>query len=230
MYSKKPVNHLRLIFITCSLLVISVALYTQRAHTTPTEEPAAESPSLPVENEKSGRELTITEKLIEGGRSEVKRMPIYRSAYYVGGYPPESEGVCTDLIWRAFKHIDYDLKAMIDKDIKHNTNLYPRTNGKPDPHIDFRRVPNQLVFFKRHAESLIETIDPADPENLAQWRPGDIVVFKEPDHIAILSDKRNAQGIPYLIHNSGPVAMEADFFMFWYNKGLTGHFRFPKEN
>ena len=36
----------------------------------------------------------------------------------------------------------------MDLDINKHTNLYSRVNGKPDPNIDFRRVPNQDVYFK----------------------------------------------------------------------------------
>lgn len=118
---------------------------------------------------------------------------------------------------------------MIDADIKANILAYPRTMGKPDPHIDFRRVPNQLVFFRRHALSLTKELIPGDRENLLLWQPGDIVTFRSPDHIAILSTKRNADGIPYLIHNDGPWASEDDGFPSWAARGITGHFRFPKQ-
>lgn len=167
-----------------------------------------------------------TDDLILGAREETRRAPFYRSAYYRGGFPPEEEGVCTDVIWRAFKYAGYDLKAMIDKDIRANPRAYPRA-AKPDPHIDFRRVPNQRAFFVRHGLTLTTEIIPGNKENLAKWQPGDIVTFTNPDHIAILSDKRNYEGIPLLLHNDGPVASEADAFMRWYNKGITGHYRFP---
>lgn len=179
--------------------------------------------------DKNGNGVSDTDDIIEGGRLEAGRKPVYQSAYYVGGYPPETEGVCTDVIWRAFQHAGYDLKAMIDADIKANILAYPRTMGKPDPHIDFRRVPNQLVFFRRHALSLTKELIPGDRENLLLWQPGDIVTFRSPDHIAILSTKRNADGIPYLIHNDGPWASEDDGFPSWAARGITGHFRFPKQ-
>lgn len=177
----------------------------------------------------NGNGVNDTDDLITGARLEAKRRPIYKSAYYVGGHPPETEGVCTDVIWRAFSHAGYDLKKMIDADIKANVSAYPRTSGKPDPHIDFRRVPNQRVFFKRHGLSLDTTIDPDDPDSLVLWQPGDIVTFQGPDHIAILSSKRNKRGIPYLLHNDGPWASEGDDFMRWYERGCTGHFRYPKK-
>ncbi len=160
--------------------------------------------------------------LIEGAREEAGRRPLYRSAYYSGGYPPENEGVCTDVIWRAFKFAGYDLKQMIDADIKKNRKAYPRA-GKPDPNIDFRRVPNQTSFFRRHAETLTNSIE---AENMESWQPGDIVVFTNRDHIAILSDKRNRDGVPLLLHNQGPFATEGDDFMAWYERGIVAHFRY----
>jgi hypothetical protein len=180
---------------------------------------------IPVDKDNDG--IYDLDDIVEGARLEAQRRPIYKSAYYQGGYPPETEGVCTDVIWRAFKNAGYDLKNMVDNDIKNNVRLYPRVNGKPDPNIDFRRVPNLDVFFKRYATTLTLELKPYDKENLKQWQGGDIVVFKNPGHIGILSDKRRNDGIPYLIHNAGPYAMEADDFLWWYPK-IVGHYRFPK--
>ena len=92
--------------------------------------------------------------ILEGARIEAKNKPKYKSAYYSGGYPPEDEGVCTDVIWRALKNAGYMLKDMIDEDIKNNVDKYPRVQGKPDPNIDFRRVPNLKVYFERNQISL----------------------------------------------------------------------------
>lgn len=170
-------------------------------------------------------QAAFTAKLIEGAREEAARMPLYKSAYHSGGYPPAGEGVCTDLIWRAFKHAGYDLKKMIDADIRKNRADYPRVRGKPDPNIDFRRVPNQTAFFRRHARTLTTRIAPRAA--LTEWQAGDIVVFANPDHITILSDKRNNDGLPLLLHNQGPFASEGDDFMAWYTRGIVAHFRFP---
>lgn len=172
--------------------------------------------------------ISDTLDLIAGARAEISRAPIYRSAYYSGGYPPQSEGVCTDLIWRALQHAGYDLKKLMDADIKRAPAAYPRAK-KPDPNIDFRRVPNYISFFKRHAQKLTLEIIPENKANLSLWQAGDIVTFSNPDHIVMLSDKRNSSGVPYILHNPGPVPVESDTFMDWYrNKScITGHFRFP---
>jgi uncharacterized protein YijF (DUF1287 family) len=155
-----------------------------------------------------------------GARKDAENRPTYKSAYYSGGYPPNTEGVCTDVVWRAFKNAGYNLKDLIDEDIKNNVNEYPRVQGKPDPNIDFRRVPNLISFFSRNAISLS-----TDLSQIADWQPGDIVTF-EKNHVGIISDKRNKNGIPYLIHNGGQKNREEDILeIYTLCSEISGHFR-----
>lgn len=155
-----------------------------------------------------------------GARKDAEDHPTYKSAYYSGGYPPDNEGVCTDVVWRAFKNAGYNLKDLIDEDIKNNVSEYPRVNGKPDPNIDFRRVPNLISFFVRNATSLT-----TDLSQIAEWQQGDIVTF-EKKHVGIISDKRNKNGVPYLIHNGGQHNREEDILEIYslYSE-ISGHFR-----
>ncbi len=158
--------------------------------------------------------------ILLGARQDAENHPKYDPSYFAGGYPPENRGVCTDVVWRALQNAGYDLKAMIDADIARNTALYPRVQGTPDPNIDFRRVPNLRVFFDRHAECLT-----LDPEDIAAWQPGDIVTFGS-RHVGIISDKRNRDGIPYLIHNSGQPRREEDALLRCHrNHPISGHYR-----
>ena len=39
--------------------------------------------------------------IVLGARAEVNNKTEYKDAYYSGGYPPDSEGVCADVVWRA---------------------------------------------------------------------------------------------------------------------------------
>ena len=158
--------------------------------------------------------------ILEGAKIEAQNRPKYKSAYYAGGYPPDDEGVCTDVIWRALKNAGYSLKDMVDEDIKSNISSYPRVNGKPDTNIDFRRVPNLKVYFERN-----QIVLTTDLNDIKEWQPGDIVVFGS-SHIGIISDKRNKRGVPYLIHNTGQPLREEDVLEF-YNKHtpITGHYR-----
>lgn len=158
--------------------------------------------------------------ILQGAKIEAEKKTKYKSAYYAGGYPPDTEGVCTDMVWRALKNAGYLLKDMVDEDIKNNVDEYPRVNGKPDPNIDFRRVPNLKVYFERNQISLT-----TDLSKIEKWQQGDIVVFGN-SHIGIISDKRNKKGIPYLLHNAGQLLREEDVLEI-YNKynPITGHYR-----
>ncbi len=158
--------------------------------------------------------------ILEGAKIEAQNKPKYKSAYYAGGYPPDDEGVCTDVIWRALKNAGYSLKDMVDEDIKNNISSYPRVNGKPDTNIDFRRVPNLKVYFEKN-----QIVLTTDLNDIKEWQPGDIVVFGS-SHIGIISDKRNKRGIPYLIHNTGQPLREEDVLeVYSKHTPITGHYR-----
>lgn len=172
-------------------------------------------------NDQNGNGIDDFIDIVNGAKQEARRHPTYRSAYYEGGYPPEDEGVCTDVIWRALKYAGYDLKTLVDADIASCIACYPRVHGVPDPNIDFRRVPNLQVFFTRHCERLT-----TDLSRIGEWQAGDIVVFAD-SHIGIVSDARNYRGVPFLIHNGNLPKMEEDCL--WREnmlKGISGHYRF----
>ncbi len=155
--------------------------------------------------------------ILLGARADAQNLPDYQDTYWADGYPPDDIGVCTDLIWRAFKNAGYCLKCMIDLDISQNISDYPRVEYIHDSNIDFRRVPNMKVFFDKYAISLT-----TDTDDISKWQPGDIVVFGD-HHIGIISDKRNRYGIPYLIHNSGQPQREEDTLV---QPDISGHYRF----
>ena len=174
--------------------------------------------------DKNNNEISDPIDIVNEARKEVSNKTVYKDAYYTGGYPPEGEGVCTDVIWRGFSAVDISIKNLIDEDIKKNGKEYKRVSGKPDTNIDFRRVLNQDIFFKRYAESLTTELNKDDINNLKEWQPGDIVVFIEGyEHIAIISDKRDNDGIPYVIHNSTPQASEVR--LSWFNNPIHAHYR-----
>lgn len=190
---------------------------------------------ITIDSDKDGDGILDLDDIVYGARKEAEARPRYKDAYYAGGYPPETEGVCTDVVWRAFLEAGYDLKKMVDEDIKGNVEDYPRifrNNERPDPNIDFRRVQNLISFFKKYATELTTEIIPWDADNLKQWQGGDIVTFALPyEHIGIVSDKRRNDGVPYMIHNGGPYATESDSLLRWHQNisEITYHFRFPKQ-
>lgn len=162
--------------------------------------------------------------IVNSARKEAQQKTIYVDAYYTGGYPPDGEGVCTDVIWRGFKGINVSIKDLIDNDIKQNMEEYKGVKAKPDSNIDFRRVVNQDVFFKKKCISLTTEFKVDDINNLKEWQPGDIIVFIEGyEHIGIISDKRDEDGIPFVIHNSHPYASEAK--LSWFHNPIHGHYR-----
>jgi hypothetical protein len=163
--------------------------------------------------------------LVAGARQEVTRHTLYSSFYYQGGYPPEGWGSCTDLVWRAFRQAGYSLKDMVDQDIKDAPEAYGATGKHPDSNIDFRRATNLDVFFRRHALSLTTRLLPGNVSNLVEWQPGDIVIFGNGGHIGIISGRRRPDGVPLLIHNTGPWATEGDYLL-RYPSPITGHYRF----
>lgn len=148
-------------------------------------------------------------------RRYVRSQPEYVSDYFAGGYPPEGQGVCADVIWRALKEAGYDLKAMLDQDVGAHPEAYPLANGLPDSNIDFRRVVNLRVFFERHCLELT-----TDADDIAAWQRGDFVIYD--GHIAVISDRRNAQGQPYIIHHTGHGAFEEDALT---DRRILAHFR-----
>jgi uncharacterized protein YijF (DUF1287 family) len=158
--------------------------------------------------------------ILNGAKAEAQSKPKYKSAYYEGGYPPDDEGVCTDTLWRALRNAGYSLRDLVDTDIESNPGLYTDITIA-DSNIDFRRVKNLMVFFDKNYLKLTD-----DPHRIEEWMPGDIVIFGT-SHIAIVSDKRNEEGIPYIIHNAGQYNREEDALLRWCkSKGVTGHYRF----
>lgn len=155
--------------------------------------------------------------ILLGARKDAENHPKYDGSYHAGGYPPDNIGVCTDVVWRAFKNAGYSLRDMMDKDIRTRSEAYPKIT-KPDKNIDFRRVRNLRIFFDTYAIALTLDINETD-----QWQPGDIVIFGEDKHIGIISDKRNKYGQPYVIHNGGQRNREEDYLS---RSRVTGHYRF----
>lgn len=188
--------------------------------------PSVQIDKVVVDHDQDEDGVSDLEDIVQGAREYVSRGQRYQDGYYAGGYPPEGEGVCTDVIWAALRAAGYDLKAMVDEDIRSNTSDYPRVAGKPDPNIDFRRVVNLRVFFRKYGTPLTTEVKPGDPENLKEWQGGDIVLYGAPiQHIGIVSDQRRKDGVPLLIHNGGPRGTEDDQLLSWPSK-ITDHIRF----
>lgn len=166
--------------------------------------------------------------IVAAARTQIGKTLIYDPAYVSLKYPmgdvPEERGVCADVVIRALRACGTDLQRAVHEDMKANFAAYPKAWGlkRPDRNIDHRRVLNLAVFLKRRGSALPITQSPAD------YQAGDLVtctVAGKLPHIMIVSDHRNADGVPLIIHNIGQGAREEDrLFEF----PLNGHFRWKK--
>lgn len=86
--------------------------------------------------------------IVKAVREYVATDPIYKSAYYAGGYPNDGYGVCTDVVAIGYREAGYDLRELVDNHIENNRELYDIEYV--DWNIDYRRVENLLVFFKHN--------------------------------------------------------------------------------
>jgi uncharacterized protein YijF (DUF1287 family) len=142
----------------------------------------------------------------------------YVSMSYPNGDVPRTIGVCTDVIVRSVRNAGLDLQQALHEDIARAKSAYPMVKGSGDPSIDQRRVGTLLPYFKRHWEQHTAKLDdPDDP-----LRPGDVILMDTfpsrpgPDHIGILSDRVDDQGLPLVINNwtDGTVTAEMDLLTF----------------
>jgi uncharacterized protein YijF (DUF1287 family) len=111
-----------------------------------------------------------------------------------------------------------DLQKELHDDVGRARAAYPMVKGRGDPSIDQRRVATLLPYFRRHWQARSARLDdPRDP-----LRPGDVLfmdTFPErsgPDHVGIVSDLVDAQGLPLVINNwtTGTVTAEMDLLTF----------------
>ena len=124
--------------------------------------------------------------------------------------------MCTDVVAFALKNAGYDLMEMVQTDIQNNPQDYDIS--KPDSNIDFRRVRNLKVFFAHTAVSLT-----TDVHDIESWQGGDIVIFQT--HIGMVSDRRNKNGVPYLIHHNDPWQASYEEDILETRDDIVGHYR-----
>ena len=169
--------------------------------------------------DKDGDGIDDQVDILEGAIAYVNTHPKYKSAYYAGGYPNDGYGVCTDVVAYALKATGYDLMELVSADIAMHADMYDIEVA--DKNIDFRRVKNLYVFFNLNAESLTTDIN-----DIKSWQGGDIVIFN--NHIAIVSDRRNQDGIPYVIHHANPFQKTYEEDILEKHDDIRGHYRWTK--
>ena len=102
--------------------------------------------------DKDGDGIDDQTDFLQSVRRYIATKPKYKSKYYRTGYPDDGYGVCTDVIAFGLKDTGYDLRELVDADIRANKKLYQLE--VVDKNIDFRRVNNLRIFFERNAKSL----------------------------------------------------------------------------
>jgi uncharacterized protein YijF (DUF1287 family) len=173
----------------------------------------------------TGRTATTVD-LVAAAVAQTRTRVIYDGSYrriaYPGGDVPESIGVCTDVVIRAYRKVGVDLQVKVHEDMTRAFAAYPKQWGlsRPDANIDHRRVPNLQTFFRRAGAALPVSRD------ATAYAPGDIVTWMLPGnlpHIGIVSATRSASGTPLIVHNIGRGA-EVEDMLFTYS--ISGHYRY----
>lgn len=154
--------------------------------------------------------------ILESTKKYLATKPKYKSKYYIGGYPDDNYGVCTDVVSFGLKGAGYDLKKLVNDDINNHKDLY--NIDIIDENIDFRRVKNLKIYFESNAIKLTNDI-----YDISNWQGGDIVIFN--NHIGIVSDKRNKKGITFVLHHANPYQLYYEEDILTQRKDIVGHYR-----
>lgn len=154
--------------------------------------------------------------ILNNVRNYIDSNPKYKSKYYSGGYSDDEYGVCSDVVANGLRGAGYDLMQLINTHIINNRDMYDI--DKVDKNIDFRRVKNLIVYFKSTAIELT-----TDVNDIEEWQGGDVVIFEK--HIGIVSDKRNKNGVPFLIHHANPYQVHYEEDVLEGRDDIVGHYR-----
>ncbi len=146
----------------------------------------------------------------------------YQRLSYPGGDVPDDQGVCTDVVIRAYRALGVDLQVLVHEDMAANFADYPMLWGlkRPDPNIDHRRVPNLQVFFGRQGASVSKTSGPAI------MAVGDVLTWMLPGnlpHTGIVVTPASASRPMQVVHNYGAGPQKTTIPDDWVQ---TGHYRF----
>jgi len=180
------------------------------------DEYAEEIPQVQSSVDMDGDGIDDQTDILEGALDYVATQPLYKSKYYESGYPDDGYGVCTDVVANALKAAGYDLMSLVQEDIAAHPEDYDI--DEPDANIDFRRVRNLIVYFGHTATELT-----TDISEVEEWQGGDVVIFRK--HIGIVSDRRNARGVPYVIHHNDPYQTSYEQDILESRQDIVGHFR-----
>jgi hypothetical protein len=148
-------------------------------------------------------ESTFSDRLAAAALAQLEHRVWYDPSYCKLSYPngdvPDSIGVCTDVLIRAYRHVGVDLQKLVHEDVMSNPQSYGI--ARPDASIDHRRVPNLMKFFRRQGAAL------AVSDSAESYRAGDIVAWRLAPgltHIGIVVWKPDSTAkAPLVVHNIG---------------------------
>ncbi len=215
---KKLIMKVVCIIIMC-VTIVSIYIYTRYQNTSserPLDEYEGQIDAIYSSSDMDKDGIDDQTDILEGALNYVNTKPKYASKYYDTGYPDDNYGVCTDVVAFALMNAGYDLQAEVNTDILDN----PKEYGieKADENIDFRRVKNLKIYLSNKAITLTKDIYDID-----EWQGGDIVVFEK--HIGIVSDRRNRDGVTYVIHHSSPYQKYYEEDILEKRDDIVGHYR-----
>lgn len=144
----------------------------------------------------------------------------YRKIAYPGGDVPDSLGVCTDLIIRAYRKLGLDLQKLVHEDIQRAKSVYDKRRkiDRIDANIDHRRTHHLQTFFTRRGAQKVVS------QNAIDYLPGDIVFWDIAyGHVGIVINKKSQDGKRWLMaHNIGRGSEIEDCLL---NATIIDHYR-----
>ena len=175
-------------------------------------------------------------KFVQAAVERTHHVVRYESAYvsipYPNGDVPADTGVCSDEVIRSYRAVGIDLQKEVHEDMAAHLSAYPgkwnhakgAASSATDSNIDHRRVPNLMVFFSRHGQSLPLSNSAAD------YRPGELVTWNLGGgitHIEMVVNEKSPQtGRNLIVHNIGQGPQMEDVLFNW---KIIGHYRYPGE-
>lgn len=171
-------------------------------------------------------ESTFSDRLAAAALAQLEHRVWYDPSYYRISYPngdvPDSIGVCTDVIIRAYRRVGVDLQKLVHEDIVSSPRSYGITRA--DASIDHRRVPNLMRFFKRQGAALPVS------ESAGGYRAGDVVAWQLAPgltHIGIVVWQPDSTAeAPLAVHNIGRNQRGPDLEDCLFNWPVIGHYRY----
>lgn len=198
-------GHLIVLFLIILLAIISLH-HNGKFERLFSKDTSTDSVIDKVDYDKDG--ITDYQDILEGAIKFISLMPKYKDEYYDGGYPSGPYYVSSDILWYSLQNAGYDFKKLLEEDIKTSPDKYGNVKVNDS---SFRKIYLIDTYLKRNVESLSKDKD---------FYPGDIIVYK--NDIAIISTKKNKDGIYYILHHDGKNNYEDDGL---FREKIEGHYR-----